>query len=95
MSDNITQIMGEKLDKSNFQAWKFRMSNFLMGKRVWDIVTRADVEPSLPNQNATIVQTKAYKEWHEKTRKVLHWISICVSDAMIGHIQECTSAKDA
>ena len=42
MSDNITQIVSEKLDKSNFHAWKFRMTNFLMGKGVWDIVTGSD-----------------------------------------------------
>ena len=71
------------------------MTNFLIGKGVWDIVTGSDEEPHLPVQNATAMQIKAYKEWHEKTRRVLHWLSVCVSDAMIGHIQECTNAKDA
>jgi hypothetical protein len=32
MSDGINQIVSEKLDKNNFHAWKFRMTNFLMGK---------------------------------------------------------------
>ena len=71
------------------------MTNFLMGKGVWDIVTGNDEEPHFPVQNTTVAQIKAYKEWHEKTRRVLHWLSVCVSDAMIGHIQECTNAKDA
>ena len=31
-SDNINQIMVEKLDKNNFHAWRFRITNFLMGK---------------------------------------------------------------
>ena len=61
MSDNITQIVGEKLDKNNFQAWRFRMTNFLMGKGVWDIVTGSEEEPHLPLQNATAAQIKAYK----------------------------------
>ena len=47
MTNNITQIVGEKLDKNNFQAWRFRMTNFLMGKRVWDIVIGNDEEPHL------------------------------------------------
>jgi hypothetical protein len=38
MSDNINQIVSEKLDKNNFHAWKFRMTNFLMGKGFWDYV---------------------------------------------------------
>ena len=53
MSDNITQIVGEELDRSNFQAWKFRRASFLMGKGVWDIVIGNDEEPHLPVQNAT------------------------------------------
>jgi hypothetical protein len=28
MSDGINQIVSEKLDKNNFHAWKFRMTNF-------------------------------------------------------------------
>ncbi len=36
MSDGINQIVSEKLDKNNFHAWKFKMTNFLMGKRFWD-----------------------------------------------------------
>ena len=30
--DNINKIIEEKLDKNNFHAWEFRMTNFLMGK---------------------------------------------------------------
>ena len=71
------------------------MINFLMGKGVWDIVTASDEEPHLPMQNAIMAQIKAYKEWHEKTHRVLHWLSVCISNAMFGHIQECTNAKDA
>lgn len=94
MSDNFSQIMGDKLDKGNFQAWKFRMMNFLMGKRVWGMIMGADKEPVVPDINATAAQVQASKAWNEKSRKVLHWLSICMSNAMIGHIQECTNPKD-
>ena len=33
-SDSLSYIVTEKLDKNNFQAWKFRMTNFLMGKNI-------------------------------------------------------------
>jgi hypothetical protein len=32
MADNLSQIAIEKLDNNNFQVWKFRIMNFLMGK---------------------------------------------------------------
>ena len=37
-SDSLSQIVTEKLDKKNFQAWKFRMKNFLMGKGYLEFV---------------------------------------------------------
>ena len=32
MSNGFNQIVSEKLDKNNYPAWKFRMTNFLKGK---------------------------------------------------------------
>ena len=29
-NDGISGLISEKLDKNNFHAWKFRMTNFLM-----------------------------------------------------------------
>ena len=35
---NGSQIVREKLDKNNFPAWKFRITNFLMGNPPCTIV---------------------------------------------------------
>jgi hypothetical protein len=66
MADGLSQIAIEKLHKNNFQVWKFRIINFLMGKG-----------------------------YHEKTRKVLYWFFMSVSDSMIVHIQDAKSPKQA
>ena len=47
--DSLSQIVTEKLDKNNFQASKFRMTNFLMGEGYWDFITANEGEPILPN----------------------------------------------
>jgi hypothetical protein len=61
MSDNINQIVNEKLDKNNFHAWKFRMTNFLMGKGFWDYVEGENEDPpKLLEENATTVEIKAF-----------------------------------
>ncbi len=39
MVDGLFQIAIEKLDKNNFQVWKFRIMNFLMGKGYWEFIT--------------------------------------------------------
>jgi hypothetical protein len=89
MSDGINQIISEKLNKNNFHAWKFRMTNFLMGKGFWDYVEGENEDPlELPKENATIVEIKAFKDWNQGARKVMYWLSVNVTDIMIGHIQD-------
>ena len=43
----------------------------------------------------TFVDIKAYKDWNQGARKVMHWLSINVQDTMIGHIQDTKPPKEA
>jgi hypothetical protein len=36
--DGLSQITIEKLNKNNFQVWKFKVMRFLMWKGYWDFV---------------------------------------------------------
>jgi hypothetical protein len=47
MVNNLSQIAIEKLDKNNFQVWKFRIMNFLMGKGYWEFIIGDEKEPPL------------------------------------------------
>jgi hypothetical protein len=47
MADGLSQIAIEKLDKNNFQVWKFRIMNFLMRKGYWEFITGDETEPPL------------------------------------------------
>jgi len=60
MADDISQIVIEKLDKNNFQVWKFRIMNFLMGKGYWEFVIGDEIEPPLP-ENPTQQQIQTNK----------------------------------
>jgi hypothetical protein len=44
MVDGLFQIAIEKLDKNNFQVWKFKIMNFLMGKGYWEFITCDEIE---------------------------------------------------
>ncbi len=94
MADGLSQITIEKLDKNNFQVWKFRIMNFLIGKGYSEFITGDEKKPLLP-ENPTQQQIQANKTWHEKTRKVLYWLSMSVSNSMIMHIQDAKSPKQA
>jgi len=48
MADDLSQIAIEKLNKNNFQVWKFRIMNFLMGKGYWEFIIGDEKEPPLP-----------------------------------------------
>ena len=48
MANNNNNVGIEKLDKNNYQPWKFRMRNYLIGKSLWDYVTGDEEEPELP-----------------------------------------------
>ncbi|MCO5557507.1 hypothetical protein L7F22_011072 [Adiantum nelumboides] len=95
-NDGISGLVSDKLDKNNFHAWKFRMTNFLMGKDYWDYIDGNQEEmPELPDVNPTVEQIKAFKDWNQGARKVMYWLSVSVQDIMIGHIQDATSPKQA
>ena len=95
MADNNTNVGIEKLDKNNYQPWKFKMRNYLIGKSLWGYVTGEDEEPKLPTQNATADDLKAWKTWNEKDKKVMFLISQNVTNGMIGHIQDLQTSKEA
>ena len=43
---SASHITGEKLDKNNYPAWKFRIKNFLMGKELWELCEGTDAKPA-------------------------------------------------
>jgi hypothetical protein len=71
MADGLSQIAIKKLNKKNFQVWKFRIMNFLMGKGYWEFVIGDEKELPLP-KNPTQQQIQTNKSWHEKTKKILY-----------------------
>ena len=59
MGDNNNNVGIEKLDKKNYQSWKFKMRNYLIGKSLWGYVTREEAKPRLPTENVSAEELKA------------------------------------
>ena len=50
-----------------------------MGKGYWEYIDREHEEaPVIPDQNLTPAQVKAFKDWNQGAKKVLHWLSISI-----------------
>ena len=87
-------MLVKKLTTENYSVWSYQIENFLMGKGVWELITGDDVCPMLP-KNPSDKQKRAYKTWIEKSRKVLHWTSICTSETLFAHIKKAQTPKEA
>ena len=47
----MSTIVSEKLEKDNFQAWKFMITNFFIGKGVWPFINGDEQDSCLqPNR---------------------------------------------
>lgn len=93
-TSQVTQIVGDILTKDSYNMWSCRMENFFMGKGLWDLVTGKDECNELPESNPTDARMQTYKTWKERSRKVLHWISKCISETHI-HFKEASTPKEA
>ena len=71
MVDNSGNPIIEKLDKNNYPSWKFRVTNFLIGKGLYEFVSREEKEPEL-SESATADELEAWKEWNAKDKKVMY-----------------------
>ena len=76
LAEGFDQIVSDKLDKNNYPAWKFRMTNFLQEKGYWDYIDgENEVAPECPVENSTPEERKALKDWTQGKSKVMYWIS--------------------
>ena len=91
-TDTFNQIVSEKLDANNFPTWRFWMTNFLQGKGYWDYIDGEHEEaPICPKEHAIAEQKKALKDWNQGKSKVMYWLSMSVTDTMIGYLESATS----
>ena len=94
MVDNSGNPMIEKLDKNNYPSWKFHVTNFLIWKDLYDIVSGEEKESEL-SEPTTINELKAWKEWNAKDKKVMYWLSAVIDNTMLGHIRNAESSHVA
>ena len=90
MADISSQI--EKLEKNNYQPWRFHMKNYLIGKNMWRIVTGEEPPPELPSQPSED-HLRQFNNWNEKDKRCIFFLSQHISNSMSGQIQELTTSK--
>jgi gag-polypeptide of LTR copia-type/Domain of unknown function (DUF4219) len=78
----------EKLDATNYHAWKHKIRMVLIDKELWDVVDGSEEEPTTSNATKT-------KAWQKMNDKALATISLSVKDSELVHIRTCKKATEA
>ena len=88
MTSTSTSIHSiEKLDSTNYHAWKFKMQMVLVDKDLWDIIEGSGEEPE--------EESSERKSWKVRDRKALATICLSVKDSELVHVRTCKTSAEA
>ena len=78
----------EKLDRSNYSSWEYKMNQYLVGQGYWSYIIGAhEDKPETTHAN--------YPTWEQGASQVLYCLTTCVHDHMLSHIRDAKTPKEA
>ena len=83
-----TALPTEKLDRTNFASWEYKMHQYLVGQGYWSYIIGAHED----QPNATHAD---YPAWEQGANRVLYYFASCVHDHMLGYIRDSKTPKEA
>ena len=93
LNDMMNTQMGsapptEKLDRSRFASWEYKMPQYLVGQGYWSYIEWAqEHQPNPTHAN--------YPTWEQAVSRTLYYLASYVHDHMLGNIREAKSQKEA
>ena len=77
----------EKLDRTIFASWEYKMDQYIVRQGYWSYIPGAhETQP-----NPTHVD---YLAWEQAASRVLYWLASFVHDHMLSYIQESKTPKE-
>ena len=81
MSSSTSSIHSiDKLNGSNYHAWKFKIQMVLIDKDIWDVIDGSEEEPMAESSVA------ASGAWNKKDKKALATICLSVTDSELVYV---------
>ena len=81
-------LHSEKLDRSNYSSWEYKMNQYFVGQGYWSYINGAqENKPEITNAN--------YPTWEQGTSRVMYCLATCVHNHMLSHIQDAKTPKEA
>ena len=81
-------LLTEKLDRSNYASWSYKMRQYLLGHGYWSYVDGAN--------DVTLEPThRDFPTWEQSASRVLYCFVSCVSEQLLSYIRDARTPKDA
>ena len=78
----------EKLDRSNYASWSYKMHQYLLGHGYWSYVEGVkDSPPETPHNDFPV--------WEHAASRVMYCFASSVGDQLLSHIRDAKTLKDA
>ena len=78
----------EKLDRTNYMSWEYKMHQYLVGQGYWSYIQGAhENQPDSTHAN--------YPAWEQATSSVMYCLALCVHDHMLGYIRDSKTPNEA
>ena len=77
----------EKLDRSNYMSWAYKMHQYLLGHGYWSYVEGAN--------DATLDLThEDFPAWKQAASRLMYYFTSSVSDHLLNHIRDAKTPKE-
>ena len=81
-------LLTEKLDKSNYASWSYKMCQYLLGHGYWSYVDRAnDAMPDTTHRDPSA--------WEQAASRVMYCFASSVNDQLLNHIRDAKTSTEA
>ena len=78
----------EKLDRSNYASWSYKMHQYLLGHGYWSYVDGA-------NDTAPDAAHKDFPVWVQSASRVMYYFASSFGDQLLSHVRDAKTSKEA
>ena len=78
----------EKLDRTNYASWSYKMHQYLLGHGYWSYVEGAnDAAPESTHRD--------FPAWEQSASRVLYCFASCVGEQLLSYVRDAQTLKGA
>jgi hypothetical protein len=81
-------LPAEKLDRTNYASWSYKMHQYLLGHGYWSYVDGV-------NDTALDPTDAGYAAWEKSASRVMYWFASCVGEQLLCYIRDAGTPKAA